>query len=61
MEKKDPIKIFSNRLLKNHKISEAQLKKMYTSIEREIDEAFDFAKKSPFPKLALSTSTIFAK
>ena len=60
-KKKDPIKIFSNKLLKSHKISEVQLKKIYTSIEKEIDEAFDFAKKSPFPKLALSTSTIFAK
>jgi TPP-dependent pyruvate/acetoin dehydrogenase alpha subunit len=60
-KKKDPIKIFSNKLLNRNKISQVQLKKIYTSIEKEIDEAFDFAKKSPFPNLALSTSTIFAK
>jgi pyruvate dehydrogenase E1 component alpha subunit len=59
-QKKDPIKIFSNKLLKNKKVSQGQLDNIYRSVEKEIDEAFHFAKKSPFPKLELSASTIFA-
>ena len=60
-QKKDPIKIFTNKLLSNKKVSQLQLDKIYLAVEKEIDEAFNFAKNSPFPKLNLSSSTIFAK
>lgn len=60
-QKKDPIKIFTNKLLRSKKVSQLQLNKIYLSVENEIDEAFNFAKNSPFPKLHLSSSTIFAK
>lgn len=48
-QKKDPVKRFSEYVLKKRILSDAEIEKMKDEIKREIDKAFEFAKKSPYP------------
>lgn len=48
-KEKDPIKSYENKLLNQSVISEAEIKKMEASIQREVEQAFDYAEESPFP------------
>lgn len=46
---RDPIPNFEKRLLENGILSQEQLIKIKDEVEREIDEAVEFAEESPFP------------
>lgn len=48
-EEHDPIKVYSERLLKNGLISTAEIKTIYEEVDQEIEEAITFAKASPLP------------
>jgi pyruvate dehydrogenase E1 component alpha subunit len=50
--KKDPIQTFSSFLLERKVITEQQVKDLQTEVEREIEEAVQFAEQSPDPKPA---------
>lgn len=58
--KRDPILQFFQVNEKKRYVTEAELVKMRKDIEREISEAFDFAKKSPFPKEKMTESLVYA-
>jgi len=49
-EKRCPVNTFKDKLLKEKILSPEEIKKMETEIDKEIDEAFEFAQKSPLPK-----------
>lgn len=49
--KKDPVKNFENYLLNKKYLSSDEAEKIKTGISKNISKAFQFAKKSPFPKL----------
>jgi len=46
---KDPIKLYSKKLIREGKITQADLKTIGQEVEREIAEAIEFAKNSPKP------------
>jgi len=48
-EKKCPVKHFQNLLLQENVLTAVDISDMEKQIEREIDDAFTFAKKSPLP------------
>jgi len=48
--KKDPLERLKKHLLKEENLSEKDLEEIRTRVDREIDEAVDFAKKSPDPE-----------
>jgi len=48
-KEKDPIPLFENILLSEGSITKEKINKMNKLIEIEIQNAFDFAEKSPFP------------
>ncbi|UCB46309.1 MAG: thiamine pyrophosphate-dependent dehydrogenase E1 component subunit alpha [Spirochaetota bacterium] len=50
--KKCPIKKLEKALLEEKIISEAEIEEMTKKIEQELDEAVEFAKKSPLPEAA---------
>ena len=47
--KKDPLERLKKHLFKEEKVSEKELEKIRTRVDAEIEEAVDFAKKSPDP------------
>ena len=49
--KKDPVKVFRDRLLENEVISEAEVDEMRERVERRILDAVEFADNSPEPPL----------
>ena len=57
----DPAPAFRARLIAEGIATEAQLADMEAAIEREIDEAVEFALASPFPDLAELTSDVYAE
>lgn len=46
---RDPIALLENRLRREKKISDMEVEKMNLMIEEEVNSAFDYAEKSPFP------------
>jgi len=48
-KKRDPISSYKSRMIESHKITEQQIIENIEVISAEIDEAFKFAKESPFP------------
>jgi hypothetical protein len=50
--KRDPIENFKKRLVEEDVISEEDFEKLDEDVMAEIDEATEFADKSPFPELA---------
>jgi pyruvate dehydrogenase E1 component alpha subunit len=57
---KDPVPAFRQWLLDNKHSTEADLAAMEAAIEKEIDEAVEFAKASPFPDVAELRRDVFA-
>ena len=49
--KKCPIRRFEEKLLRDKVLTKTKAKKIRTEVEREIDEAVEFANQSPFPDL----------
>lgn len=47
--KRDPVKDFENKLIKENTLIDKEIKEINKAIDKEIDEAFEFAKKSPLP------------
>jgi pyruvate dehydrogenase E1 component alpha subunit len=58
---KDPVPAFRNWLIANKHATEAELAAMEAGIEKEIDEAVEFAKASAFPDVAELRRDVFAK
>ena len=48
-KKRCPIETFQKRLMAEGVLNGTEVEELKKSIRREIDDAFDFAKKSPFP------------
>ena len=59
--KKDPIKRFEKYLLGQAGFTDHELKGLHASITQEVDEAFDFARNSPFPGQEELTRYVFAE
>ncbi len=57
---KDPIPYFEKKLFTEHILDKLALKQMEDQIHAEIQEAFDFAESSPFPKPEHSLMGLFA-
>jgi TPP-dependent pyruvate/acetoin dehydrogenase alpha subunit len=58
-KKRDPIESYKSLIIENHKITEKDIKENIDSISTEIDEAFKFAKESPFPDQSLLNQHIY--
>ena len=58
--KKDPIESYKKKLLKNSLISQKDIDSFSKKIKKEIDSAFNFAKKSAFPNKKLLKKYIYA-
>ena len=48
-KERDPIAILESQLWGQNAISQVKIGEMQASIQKEVDEAFDFAENSPFP------------
>jgi pyruvate dehydrogenase E1 component alpha subunit len=48
-DEKDPIATLQNHLLDEYKVDEAELKAIQDDVDKEIEEAVQFANESPFP------------
>jgi pyruvate dehydrogenase E1 component alpha subunit len=57
--KKDPIKSFKNKMIANQKLNEKEILENIKAISIEIDDAFKFAKESPFPDKNLLNQHIY--
>ena len=50
-KKRDPILLFKNKILKEKLLTEKELKQLESDVEKEIEEAVEFAKAAPFPEV----------
>ena len=50
-KKRDPIPLFKKRLLAEAVVSEEEMVLLQKEVDREVEEAVEFAEKSPFPSL----------
>lgn len=57
--KKDPVKLFKNQLLHDGTIDSDVLSEFEIQIENEIADAFEFAKKSPYPSKSELSKKIY--
>ena len=57
--KRDPIKTFEALIIKNNQISKDDISEAKEIISLEIDDAFKFAKESPFPALSILNQHIY--
>ncbi len=57
---KDPVPAFRNWLIANQHATDADLAAMEAVIEKDIDEAVEFAKSSPFPDVAELRRDVYA-
>jgi len=57
--KRDPIKTFEALIIKNNQISKDDISEAKEIISLEIDDAFKFAKESPFPDLSILNQHIY--
>lgn len=60
-EKKCPIEVFKMKLKKEKIITNIEIDQMEEKINNEIEEAFQFAKKSPFPNEADAFEGVYKK
>ena len=58
-KKRDPIKLFKNTLIKEDSRNQKELAKIKNLVQLEVDNAFDFAEKSPFPDSKKAFEGIF--
>ena len=59
-KQKDPIPYFEKKLFTEHILDKLAVKQMEDQIHAEIQEAFDFAESSPFPKPGHALQGMFA-
>lgn len=59
--KKDPIKRFEKYLLGQAGFADNELKEIYSAVVSEVQEAFDFARVSPFPAKEDLTRYVFSE
>ncbi len=58
---KDPIKNLEKRMLEAKIIDEGTIKDYWKRIQEEVDEAVDFARKSPVPSQEIAMEDVFAE
>ena len=58
-KKRDPIKLFKKTLIKEDSRYQKELDKIKNSVQFEINNAFDFAEKSPFPDSKSAFDSMF--
>jgi pyruvate dehydrogenase E1 component alpha subunit len=56
---KEPIGIFSKRLLRREDITETDLEKINNTIEQELTEAVELAQREPEPRIEDLTADVF--
>lgn len=57
---RDPIKLFKERLLKQHLLDEAKLKQVENQVTIEVDDAVRSAKESPYPDPEEALEDVYA-
>jgi len=57
--KRDPIASYKSRIISGHQLTEKEIRKTIEAISTEIDEAFRFAKDSPFPDSSVLNQHIY--
>lgn len=57
--KKDPISMYKSRIINAKELTEEEIKENILVISDEIDEAFNFAKVSPFPEYSVLNQHIY--
>jgi len=57
--KRDPLNTFENLLVNNNQLSKDKILEIREIISTEIDDAFKFAKESPFPDLSILNQHIY--
>ncbi|MFN2543483.1 MAG: thiamine pyrophosphate-dependent dehydrogenase E1 component subunit alpha [Actinomycetota bacterium] len=60
MQHKDPVKRFQELLLKEGVVDDAAVDEIQGRIERQFDEGYEFAQRSPLPEAADVTAGVFA-
>lgn len=60
MEKRDPLKLFKAKLLKDFKVNGSEIDSIETKILKEIENAVRFASESPAPDPATLTQNVYA-
>ena len=58
-KKRDPIKLFKNTLIREDSRNQKELAKIKNLVQLEVDNAFDFAEKSPFPDSKKAFESMF--
>ena len=58
-KKRDPIKLFKNTLIKEDSRNQNELVKIKKSVQLEVENAFNFAEKSPFPDSKKAFESMF--
>ena len=58
-KKRDPIKLFKNTLIREDSRNKKELAKIKNLVQLEVDNAFDFAEKSPFPDSKKAFESMF--
>ena len=57
--KKDPINSYKSKMIKSHQLNEKEILESMEAISAEINEAFKFAKESPFPDQSILNKHIY--
>jgi len=58
-KKRDPVKLFKNTLIKEDSRNQNELDKIKDSVQIEVENAFNFAEKSPFPDSKKAFESMF--
>ena len=58
-KKRDPVKLFKKTLIKEDSRNQKELDKIKNSVQLEVDNAFSFAEKSPFPDSKKAFESMF--
>jgi pyruvate dehydrogenase E1 component alpha subunit len=56
---KDPVKLFRARLLEEKLVAENELAALEAKVDKDIDEAVEYAKNAPFPALETALTDIY--
>jgi pyruvate dehydrogenase E1 component alpha subunit len=59
-KKRDPIKLFEKKLLKEKICTKGEIRRINKEVLGQIKEAFNFAKSSPFPDPSEAFESMFA-
>ncbi|MDD5687475.1 MAG: thiamine pyrophosphate-dependent dehydrogenase E1 component subunit alpha [Elusimicrobia bacterium] len=59
-KEKDPISAMESYMFKEKYITQNEIDEMQSEIQKEIEKAFEFAEKSPFPNLESALTDIYA-